>query len=323
MNTSVVSQSVTVEHTPDLSVDDIKQALDEAGFDLVTSPQFEKLRVNRASAHFADWVKRKREKHAEQCLLCQQDGAAEAHAGTSDTLVSRTDPSSKNPSLTDTLNLGVTMDKVTYSNKESPERIVQGGSGPFTATFSVGGMTCASCITNVSRILDEIPGVSNGVVSLLGKSATATLEDSGLVGAVIEGVEDGGYDCELVSMEPMKTQSKITKPKENSDQQGPFIATFSVGGMTCASCIVNVSQAMSGLEGVSDVAVNLVGKSATAKLESRDLANLLVDAIEDGGYDAELVSIDTMNKEHEDEAGPRTVSLKVDGMFCQYVFSFI
>ena len=139
----------------------------------------------------------------------------------------------------------------------------------------------------------------------------------------IEGLEDGGYDCELVNMEPVvKAKPHQTAlSKVHSEEQGPFLATFSVGGMTCASCVGNVSHAMSELEGVSDVAVNLVGKSATALLANKDLVKPLVDAIEDGGYDAELVSIEPIKKD-EDISGPRSVSLRVDGMFCQYVFSF-
>lgn len=313
MHTSIVSQSVTVEHTPELGVGAIKQALDEAGFDLVTTPQFESLRIHRPSTHFTDWVKRKREKHAEQCLLCKQETKPEARAGNSDMLACHADPFVKVPSRVDTLNLDASVEKTTYTENEGPGRNTHRDSGPYNATFAIGGMTCASCTANVTELTSSIPGVSNVVINLLGKSASATLKERGLVDSFIENVEDGGYDCDLISIEPVKMQ---TTPKDRSKLEGPFAATFSIGGMTCASCVANVSNSMSELHGVSDVAVNLVGKFATAILESRDLVKSVIDAVEDSGYDAELVSIDSKEK-HEEVAGPRTVSLRVDGMFCR------
>ncbi|EJD01002.1 heavy metal translocatin [Fomitiporia mediterranea MF3/22] len=207
INTSIVSQTVSVEHDPGLSPEAIKAALDDAGFDLVSTPEAESYRIRR-SPSYLERLTKKREKHAEQCLLCQQDTGIPA--------------------------------------VEQPETISEHS-----------------------------------------ENATSDL--------------------------------KAGLPKSGSPaQQGPFLATFSVGGMTCASCVGNVTKAASEIQGVTDVAVNLVGKSATALLQSKDLADEVIRAIEDGGYEATLVSLEPLQHGREEETGQRSVSLRIEGMFCQH-----
>ena len=57
--------------------------------------------------------------------------------------------------------------------------------------------------------------------------------------------------------------------------------TLSIEGMTCASCVGRVEKALAGLDGVSEVAVNLASETARLSLDdpSRDEA----------GYDDHLV----------------------------------
>ena len=161
-------------------------------------------------------------------------------------------------------------------------------------------------------------------INLVGKSATATIDKKTLLDQVTEAITDAGYECEVVSVDPVRAP-KVPKPKSPVDKRektSSYRATFSIGGMTCASCVGNVTSATQEVQGVSDVAVNLVGKSATAVLDSKDLVKQFIDAVEDGGYEAELISIESIRdgNEMEDEvSGPRTVALKVDGMFCRCV----
>lgn len=200
--------------------------------------------------------------------------------------------------------------------------------GPFKALFSVDGMTCASCVSNVTHAVEELSGVSDVAVNLIGKSASATLKSEELTSSFISAIEDAGYDVELIKIEPVIPDTPLRHPQQtrkspNAQQradQGPFVATFSVGGMTCASCVSHVTEATSELEGVSNVAVNLVGKSATAILKTRELVPVFIEAVEEGGYEAELISVEPVaeagEEDEEDEVGPRSIALRVDGMFC-------
>ncbi len=73
--------------------------------------------------------------------------------------------------------------------------------------------------------------------------------------------------------------------------------TLPVGGMTCAACVGHVERALQKLPGVSDVAVNLVTRSARvsfdAEADAAVFAPVLVDAVNDAGYFAELPSSST------------------------------
>ncbi|PCH41534.1 heavy metal translocatin [Wolfiporia cocos MD-104 SS10] len=180
-------------------------------------------------------------------------------------------------------------------------------------------MTCASCSNAVTHALSELPGVSDVVVNLLGHSATATVERPDIVTSLTETVEDIGYEAEVITVEPMRVlqPARQTSP---ADSNGPRRITLSVGGMTCASCSNTVTDVMSALRGVSEVVVNLLGGSATALVERQDITPQLVEAIEDAGYEAEVISSEPIKSTPDDvlEAGPRTISLRVDGMFCSH-----
>lgn len=230
-------------------------------------------------------------------------------------------------SRVDTLHL----DNVLPTRKQYPDATF-GDVGPYNALFSVGGMTCASCVSNVTYATTDIPGATNVAVNLINKSATATLYSKEAISKFIAAVEDGGYECELISLEPVKPlieHGLETHPKSRTQKRGIQLqATFSVGGMTCASCVGNVTRAVEEIQGVSNVGVSLVGKSATMTVESEDLVKDIVNAIEEGGYEVELVNIEPIVDEsvanNEDSiSASRTVSLRVDGMFCQYVINLL
>ncbi|EMD40876.1 hypothetical protein CERSUDRAFT_111457 [Gelatoporia subvermispora B] len=179
-------------------------------------------------------------------------------------------------------------------------------------------MTCASCSNTITDILSEIPGVSKVTVNLLGNSATLTVSRSELVENVVEAIEDAGYEAEVISTEPLSSTSPRNAAKQEAD--GPFRLILSVGGMTCASCSNTVTELVSDIPGVSEVVVNLLGKSTTAVVDRKELVSQVVEVIEDAGYEAEVMSMELLQSDSaEDElAGPRTVSLRIDGMFCSH-----
>lgn len=98
---------------------------------------------------------------------------------------------------------------------------------------------------------------------------------------------------------------------------GPIRVTLSVSGMTCSSCTNAITRAVSELHGVSDVTVSLLERSATAIVEHRKLVDLFTEAVEDCGFEAQVVSIENAQSLNEPSDSSRTISLHVDGMFCQ------
>ncbi len=76
--------------------------------------------------------------------------------------------------------------------------------------------------------------------------------------------------------------------------------TLPVQGMTCASCVSHVEKALASVDGVSTATVNLATEQATIVLHKPVPHTILVEAIEDAGY----------------EVPRRKLELAVEGMTC-------
>ncbi|KAG5221605.1 Cu-transporting P-type ATPase [Salix suchowensis] len=75
--------------------------------------------------------------------------------------------------------------------------------------------------------------------------------------------------------------------------------------MTCSSCANSITQMMSQIP---------VGQGVVDRIE---LAQEIADTIDDCGFEAQVVSVHPVRRQEDEEKGTRTVTLKVDGMFCK------
>jgi Cu+-exporting ATPase len=141
-------------------------------------------------------------------------------------------------------------------------------------TFRVGGMTCASCVSHVEKALRELPGVVSVNVNLATEKATVEyLKDEVGMADFQRAVEDAGY--------------QVLGEKETGKKK----ITFSVTGMTCASCVSHVEKALRELPGVGAVSVNLATEKATVEYDAAKVG--MADfrhAVEDAGYGVAEVS---------------------------------
>lgn len=183
-------------------------------------------------------------------------------------------------------------------------------------TLSIGGMTCASCSGTITRTLSDLPGVSEVAINLLGNSGTLLVDLPERVDTVVEAIEDAGYEAEVISVTSTTTLNASPGEPSLSQFDGAVNLVLSIGGMTCVSCSNTIMALASDIPGVSEVNVNLIGKSATARIQRRDLAEQLKQAIEDAGYDVDVVSVEPLQTAKKCANGPRTVDLRIDGMFC-------
>jgi Cu+-exporting ATPase len=103
-----------------------------------------------------------------------------------------------------------------------------------TAEIKVTGMTCAMCSQAVTSALEEMDGVSEASVNLGTESARVR------------------YDREKVDLRSIENSIK-----EVGYGTAHSTITVKVGGMTCATCEKAVDTALSEIEGVIDVKVNL------------------------------------------------------------------
>ena len=130
------------------------------------------------------------------------------------------------------------------------------------ASIHITGMTCATCARTVAKGLSDTPGIEQANVNFA--SEKASLE----------------YD-------PSKVD--LAKIKDAVSQLWYGVATrksiFPVGGMTCASCVARVEEALSSVPGVISAVVNLASEKATVDyLEGTQLADMKR-AVKDAGYE--------------------------------------
>ena len=73
---------------------------------------------------------------------------------------------------------------------------------------------------------------------------------------------------------------------DSSGKEGKIMEkTINVKGMTCPNCVKHVTKALSGMEGVSGVSVNLEAGTATFKT-ARDIPDTEYAAVlDDAGYE--------------------------------------
>jgi len=139
-----------------------------------------------------------------------------------------------------------------------------------TLSLPVEGMTCASCVGRVEKVLGHLDGVTNASVNLTTEKARVEYDpnDTGPA-AIAEAIEKTGFSVPAASVE------------------------LTVGGMTCASCVARVEKVIGALPGVTDASVNLATEKASVSFTPGALdAGVIAAAIEQAGYKAREVSTD-------------------------------
>ena len=130
-------------------------------------------------------------------------------------------------------------------------------------SLPIEGMTCASCVARVERVLKAIPGVGEATVNLATGRADIRLAHPLERAVLVKAVEDAGYEV------PARTLA------------------LTVEGMSCASCVGRVEGALQAVPGVSDASVNLATERASVRGTADAAA--LIDAVAGAGYVAREV----------------------------------
>ncbi len=130
------------------------------------------------------------------------------------------------------------------------------------ASIHITGMTCTTCAATIEKGLSQTPGVEQA---------------------------DVNFASEKAAIEYDSTKVSLAKIKNTVSQLGYGVATrksiFPVGGMTCASCVARVEEALSSVPGVISASVNLASeKAAVEYLEGTGLADMRR-AVKDAGYE--------------------------------------
>jgi P-type Cu+ transporter len=207
---SIVSQSVAVEHSPKLSTDAIRLAIEEAGFDVINEDEKTSPSMGVRSSIAPQFPSLRRNRHLEVCVLCQEEQEHNAALGES---------SSTRPPAD-------TLDSTSDASRRGED------SCPLLIHMSIGGMTCSSCSGTITRMLSEVEGVSDISISLISKSGSVVIQNRDLLDTVKETIDDCGFEVEVISVEAYNTSSSADGgivPLET----GPRVVSLRVDGMFC------------------------------------------------------------------------------------------
>lgn len=148
-------------------------------------------------------------------------------------------------------------------------------------TFSIEGMTCASCAQTVEKTAQNLPGVQTAAVNLATEKLSLQYDQSALSEMeIISAVSKAGY----------KAISNVTQQ------------TFTLEGMTCASCAQTIEKSVQNLAGVSQSSVNLATEKLFVTFDPAAINQAdITKTVSDAGYKAfvEVDSVDQVDLDQE------------------------
>ena len=136
-------------------------------------------------------------------------------------------------------------------------------------TFTIDGMHCGACTGRVERALSAEPGVKSAAANLMARSARVEFEAPATPASLAAALAKAGY------------------PVNRAE------AKLDITGMTCASCVSHVEQALTALPGVIEASVNLATETAQVGYAQGAVApSEMVKAVEGAGYGARVATAD-------------------------------
>jgi P-type Cu+ transporter len=208
--------------------------------------------------------------------------------------------------------------RVEYQNgKHQAIEVVTSGSSPeskqFQAELAITGMTCSSCVSSITRVVQELGFVRSVNVSLLTNSAVVVFDGKQHAEQIVSAIEDAGFDVSIGSLEEIRSKGKATSQKDAD----VWKASYAIGGMTCSACVGNITTALERHPWIESIDVNLVSNGATILFHDKDHVNAITETIEDCGYDATLDTVVSVSQVNEANA-TREAQIRIEGMYCRH-----
>lgn len=177
-----------------------------------------------------------------------------------------------------------------------------------TTLLALEGLSCGHCVKRVKETLEQRADVDRADVSI----SEARINGSATPADLIATVKQAGYHAQLAQEdahpkpEPLAAQPEAltAEPEELPAQESESFHLL-IGGMSCASCVNRVQNALQQVQGVSQARVNLAERSALVLGET--LPDALIQAVKDAGYDAEIIEDDTERREKQQQTADKAM----------------
>jgi len=139
------------------------------------------------------------------------------------------------------------------------------------------GLNCGSCVKRAQDAIAGVEGVTEVSVNLATQMADFTLQDNVELSAVTDAVRGAGYDVQIETVQ------------------------FEITGMSCASCVKRVEDALTKVPSVQSASVNLANEVATVDVYAGSAIAPLTKAIRNVGYTVKLKK-DGLNQDEQRRA---------------------
>lgn len=179
-----------------------------------------------------------------------------------------------------------------------------------TTTLTLQGLACESCINSTRQALEQVDGVVFADVD----KTTARIYGSADSATLITAVQTAGYQAtedrvkkpepEHVST-PARTSAATPVIESTPHTTSDDAIQLMLNGMSCASCVSKVQNALQNVSGVTQARVNLAERSALV-MGTPDPA-ALVQAVANAGYEAEVVVDDALRREKQQKSADETL----------------
>ncbi len=141
--------------------------------------------------------------------------------------------------------------------------------------ISILGMNCAACSARIEKALIDKEGIKFVSANLVGQKVTIEYEPENInINEIIDIIENVGYEVVIENI------------------------TILVEGMSCAACSARVERALSKVDGVIDVNVNLATNKANISIFKGSVGtDELIKTVEKAGYGAKIEIKPNIDKE--------------------------
>ncbi|ERK18177.1 Lead, cadmium, zinc and mercury transporting ATPase [Pantoea sp. AS-PWVM4] len=170
-----------------------------------------------------------------------------------------------------------------------------------TQLLALDGLSCGHCVKRVKEALEQRSDVEQAEVTQQEARVTGAASASDLIATV----EQAGYHAALKDSpksEPLTASEPQPEALTTEERSQPADDTLPVhhlliGGMSCASCVSRVEQALQKVPGVSQARVNLGERSALVLGDAQPAA--LIGAVDQAGYSAEIIEDEQTRRERQ------------------------
>lgn len=175
--------------------------------------------------------------------------------------------------------------------------------------LTLDGLSCGHCVKRVKESLEQRPDVESAEVTV----DSAVVTGSASADALIDTVKLAGYGAELShpKAKPLAESSLPSEALTAATTELPAADDIDdsqqllINGMSCASCVSRVQNALQAVPGVAQARVNLAER--TALVMGNASAADLVQAVEKAGYGAEAIEDDLKRRERQQETAIATM----------------